>query len=224
MTELKPEIWYKITNTLQLSVFFEMLRKQYNTDNVEYVSKYHIPRNEITYLFFRVIGNGVFVHYTVQNKVNGPSVDFTEIYHNYFVANSSINAQYDKMSKINNEVKTDMKLNKRVDDLISDWSHKCKIAISEEMTIAAKKYLTKQPLYKELQELEKKYDTVIIDTIGGDIFLSPEQHRELNDLKQEYYKQEEEHNKRVEELKSLLTITDTFEQAQTLLKQYGVIE
>lgn len=35
---------------------------------------------------------------------------------------------------------------------------------------------------------------------------------------------QEEHNKRVKELKSLLTITDTFEQAQTLLKQYGVIE
>lgn len=129
-----------------------------------------------------------------------------------------------KMSKINNEVKTNMKLNERVDNLIFDWSCKCKMAISEEMTITAKKYLAKQPLYKELQELEKKYDKVIIDAIGGDIFLSPEQHRELNDIKQKFYKQEEEHNKRVKELKSLLTITDTFEQAQTLLKQYGVIE
>lgn len=52
MTELKPETWYKITNTSQLSVFFEMLRKQYNTDNVKYALKYHIPRNEITHLFF----------------------------------------------------------------------------------------------------------------------------------------------------------------------------
>ena len=224
MTELKPETWYKITNTSQLSVFFEMLRKQYNTDNVKYTSKYHIPRNEITHLFFRVIGNDVFVHYTVQNKVNGPSIDFSEIYYNYFAANNSINAQYCKMIKINNEVKTNMKLNERVDNLISDWSHKCKMAISEEMTISAKKYLAKQPLYKELQELEKKYDKVIIDTIGGDIFLSPEQQRELDDIKQKFYKQEEEHNKRVKELKSLLTITDTFEQAQTLLKQYGVIE
>lgn len=117
-----------------------------------------------------------------------------------------------------------MKLNERVDNLISDWSHKCKMAISEEMTITAKKYLAERPLYKELQELEKKYDTVIIDTIGRNIFLSPEQQRELDDIKQKFYKQEEEHNKRVEELKSLLTITDTFEQAQTLLKQYGVIE
>lgn len=128
------------------------------------------------------------------------------------------------MIKINNEVKTNMKLNERVDNLISDWSCKCKMAISEEMTITVKKYLAKQPLYKELQELEKKYDAVIIDTIGDDIFLSPEQYRELNDIKQKFYKQEEEHNKRVKELKSLLTITDTFEQAQTLLKQYGVIE
>lgn len=100
MTELKPETWYKITNTLQLSVFFEMLRKQYNTDEVKYALKYHIPRNEITHLFFRVIDNDVFVHYTVQNKVNRPSIDFTEIYHNYFAVNNSINAQYGKMSEI----------------------------------------------------------------------------------------------------------------------------